>query len=92
MRPLTACSPPAEGDVEEAAPAAVELSSRLTLSIESEAETRLEFIPAAAAAVVEAFLRNDCSSTTFKNISKMLWYSSRFGALSTLRTAGVASY
>ena len=76
VRPLTACCPPPEGDVEEAAPA--ELSSRLTLSIESDAETRLEVIPAAAA--VEAFLRNDCSSTTLKKISKMLWNGSRYGA------------
>ena len=69
MRPLTAdCWPPAEGEVEDAAPPVVELSSRLTLSIESAAETRLlEVNPTAAAAVVEAFLRNDCSSTTFNN-------------------------
>ena len=72
MRPLTAaCWPPAEGDVEEAAPAVVELSSRLTLSIESAADTRLLEVIPAAEAVVEAFLRNDCSSTTFKNIFKM---------------------
>ena len=71
MRPLTAAcwAAAAEGDVEAAAPA--ELSSRLTLSIESAAETRLlEAIPP----LVEAFLRNDCSSTTFKIMDKMFCY------------------
>ena len=70
MRPLTAaCWAAVEGDVDAAAPA--ELSSRLTLSIESAAETRLlEAIPP----LVEAFLRNDCSSTTFKIMDKMFCY------------------